>query len=365
MNLQEYQKLWTIQENQTIRALTARCCESTSLKNVLAAEVDAWREVLIRLQNMSNRVREALAWTKVPLDINHENVNLLIDAHQDIPNCLLAAIKDEAAAIIQRSDELCGHREETRKRQMEGNKIRDQIEEAWSDKKQGLDLDCHALGLTVESRYPTLKTNAEARNLSVDYNPEGDSCHRINETVKRSQELRDEMLKYLGNADRGLDFTAANIQAAYDRVRAATIRGRKAALEWRDRNIARLAAARSEKEHMKAEYLGLHNAIHDNNRPLMLAETRMDVRAMKPSADQETDESNRMLNNQLHTVQKLYQDNIGPMKNLKRSIQDRLDEEIDLLRSIELVNNKLLNAYERCISRGQYYPTSKQLLGCE
>ena len=29
---------------------------------------------------------------------------------------------------------------------------------------------------------------------------------------------------------------------------------------------------------------------------------------------------------QLHTAQELYRDNIGPMKSLKRGIQDRIDE---------------------------------------
>ena len=83
------------------------------------------------------------------------------------------------------------------------------------------------------------------------------------------------------------------IQAARDKVAAALLQGRKQALEWKDQNLIRLDAVRKEKEQMKSEYMGLYSAIHDNNRPLMLAETRMDIRAQKPNMDQETDESNR------------------------------------------------------------------------
>ena len=122
---------------------------------------------------------------------------------------------------------------------------------------------------------------------------EDDCCYRLSETLKRSQALRDDALKFLSDSDRCLGFTASMIQAARDKVVAALLQGRKQALEWRDQNLFRLDAARKEKEQMKSEYMGLHNAIHDNNRPLMLAETRMAIRAQKPNTDQETDESNR------------------------------------------------------------------------
>lgn len=66
---------------------------------------------------------------------------------------------------------------------------------------------------------------------------------------------------------------------------------------------------------------------------------------------------------QLHTIQKVYRENILPMKSLQRGIQDLLDHEMDISRSIELVNDKLLLAYDRSTERGRFYPTSKQLLG--
>ena len=118
MDLADYKKLWTTQENQTICALANRCAESGTLKNALAAEIDAWREfcslelytrrrrfviffslifageITQRLQVMSNRAREAIHWTKIPLEMNHEIVNLLIKAHQDIPDYVMRTVKD-------------------------------------------------------------------------------------------------------------------------------------------------------------------------------------------------------------------------------------------------------------------------------
>lgn len=51
-------------------------------------------DILAKLQLMSNRIRDAISWTKVPLDINHEIVNLLVKAIQDIPDFLMKTIKD-------------------------------------------------------------------------------------------------------------------------------------------------------------------------------------------------------------------------------------------------------------------------------
>lgn len=122
---------------------------------------------------------------------------------------------------------------------------------------------------------------------------EGDSLYRITDIVKRSQALRDLHLKFLSDSDRGLAFTAQLIQDARDKVVSALAQGHKVAQQMKDLNLEQLLATKEEKERMKKEYLDLRNAVHDCNRPLMLAETRLFTRVQKPVMDQEDDETNK------------------------------------------------------------------------
>ncbi|XP_055331513.1 tektin-3-like [Paramacrobiotus metropolitanus] len=363
MDVREFQRIWAFQENRTHHALGEKCKESTVLKNQIKSEIDFWRDILRNLQLLHNRTRNALYWTQLPLEINHEIVSLLVKAVQDIPDFLMAAIKDEANAIIQRSEEMLKMQGDVRQKEIEANHIRSQLEGFWNDKTLALDVDVIAHNVSVDSRFITYKPLAEGANLAVSHNKEGESFYRTTDTIKRSQILRDLQHKFLKDCDRGIAFTATAIQNARDKVISALAEGHHLAHRMKELNQEQLLSANEEKERFKKDYLDLRNAVHDNNRSLMLAETRLFTRTQKPSTEQEDDESNKALLDQLQTMQKVYRDNVLPMKSLQRGVQDLLDSEIDISRSIELVNNKLITVYGQCAERGRFYPTSQQLLG--